>query len=97
MSFFLGNMALMYNPSIVIDMLSGDQAVIVFSLDEDNDNPYLDPEKNNRVVMGTMLLPPVDAMWALSGGDFERFQLEYYQHLTSPECTEFIFMILGMI
>ena len=97
MSFFLGNMALMYNPSIVIDMLTGDQAVIVFSLDEDNDNPYLDPEKNNRVVMGTMLLPPVDAMWALAGGDFERFQLEYYQHLISPECTEFIFMTLGMI
>ena len=97
MSFFLGNMALMYNPNIVLDTLSGDVSVVVFSLDEDNDNPMLDPERNKRVVMGTMLLPPVDALWALSGGDFDKFQLEYYQHLTSPEATEFIFMMLGMM
>ena len=97
MSFFLGNMALMYNPNIVIDMLNGDQYVVIFSLDEDNDNPMLDPERNGRVVMGTMLLPPVDALWALSSAEMDRFQLEYYQHLISPECTEFIFMMLGMI
>ena len=43
MSFFLGNMALIYNPNIVLDILAGDQAVVVFSFDEDNDNPLLDP------------------------------------------------------
>lgn len=96
-SFFLGNMALIYNPNIVMDILAGDQAVVVFSFDEDNDNPQLDPERNNRIVLGTMLLPPVDAMWSLASGDLEKFQQEYYQHLTSPEVSEFIFMIIGMV
>ena len=97
MSFFKGNMALIYNPNIVYDVLISDQAVFVFSLDEDNDNPKLDPEKNMRVVMGTMLLPPVDAMWSLTSGEWDKFQMEYYNHLISPEVTEFIFMLIGLI
>ena len=97
MSFFKGNMALIYNPNIVYDVLISDQAVFVFSLDEDNDNPKLDPEKNRRVVMGTMLLPPVDAMWSLTSGEWDKFQMEYYNHLISPEVTEFIFMLIGLI
>lgn len=97
MSFFKGNMALIYNPNIVYDVLVSDQAVFVFSLDEDNDNPKLDPEKNMRVVMGTMLLPPVDAMWSLTSGEWDKFQMEYYNHLISPEVTEFIFMLIGLI
>ena len=97
MSFFKGNMALIYNPNVIRDILITDPAVVIFSLDEDNDNPELDPERNKRVVMGTMLLPPVDAMWSLTSGDWEKFQMEYYMHLTSPEVTEFIFMTIGMM
>lgn len=97
MSFFSGNMALIYNPTVVQDIMISDPAVIVFSLDEDNDKPNLDPDRNQRVVMGTLLLPPIDAMWSLTSGEWDKFQMEYYTHLISPEVSEYIFMIIGMM
>ena len=97
MGFFLGNLAMIFNPDIAVDIMSSDNMVVIFSLDEDNQNPYLNPDNNMRVVMGTMLLPPVEAMWSFTSGDFDKFQMEYYQHLISPESSEFIFMIIGII
>lgn len=97
MGFFKGNLALIYNPMVVQDILMSDPYVVVFSLDEDNDKPMLDPDRNQKVVMGTMLLPPIDAMWSLTGGEWDKFQMEYYTHLISPEVTEFIFMMIGMM
>ena len=96
MNFFAGNIALIYNPNIVTDILFNDPAVIVISLDEDNDKPALNPDNNPRVNMGTILLPEVDALGALFSGDFEMFQIQYYMHLNEPEVAEFIFFLLGL-
>ena len=95
MSFFAGNIAFVYNANIAIDILMSDPSVIIFSLDEDNEIPQLNPELP-RITMGTMLLPPVESLW-VKDTDFDRFQQEYYLHLTNPECTEYIFMMLGLI
>lgn len=95
MSFFAGNIAFVYNANIAIDILMSDPSVIIFSLDEDNEIPQLDPELP-RVTMGTMLLPPIESLW-VRDTDFERFQQEYYMYLTNPERTEYIFMMLGLI
>jgi hypothetical protein len=95
-SFFKGNIGLIYDPNIVTEILFNDPAVIVISLDEDNDKPTLDPENNQRVSMGTILLPDVETMWALSSGDFETFQMKYFMHLNEPEVAEFIFFLIGM-
>ena len=94
-SFFKGNIGLIYDPNIVCDILYNDPAVVVISLDEDNDKPMLNPDNNPRVTMGTVLLPEVDAMWSLSSGDFNMFQMQYYEHLKSPEVAEFIFIMIG--
>lgn len=96
MDFFKGNIGLIYDPNIVTDILFNDPAVVVISLDEDNDKPQLHPENNPRVSMGTILLPEVDTLWALSSGDFETFQMKYYMHLNDPEVAEFIFFLIGM-
>jgi len=95
-SFFKGNIGLIYDPNIVTDILFNDPAVVVISLDEDNDKPALNPDNNQRVSMGTILLPEVETLWALSSGDFETFQMRYYMHLNEPEVAEFIFFLIGM-
>ena len=98
LSFFSGNLAIIYDYIIIRDILFNDPYSIVFSLDEDNEHPELDPERNpTRIAMGTMLLPPVEAMWSLTSGEWDKFQMEYYTHLMSPEVTEFIFMIIGLM
>lgn len=96
MNFFKGNIGLIYDPNIVTDILFNDPAVIVISLDEDNDKPQLNPDNNPRVNMGTILLPEVDALGALFSGDFEMFQMQYYMHLNQPEVSEFIFFLIGL-
>lgn len=95
-SFFKGNIGLIYDPNIVTEILFNDPAVVVISLDEDNDKPALNPDNNQRVSMGTILLPEVETLWALSSGDFETFQMRYYMHLNEPEVAEFIFFLIGM-
>ena len=93
--FFKGNIAIKFDPTVVCNIMQMDPMVIVLSLDEDNSIPMLDADRNPQVILASMLLPPVEAMWAVADNDEDKFQYEYFKHLQSPEATDFFFTIIA--
>ena len=92
---FAGSMSLLFDPKIVCDMMMNNPSVKVISLDEDNAVPMLSDENNPQVVPGTVLLPPIEAMWAIVDEQEEQFAQAYYMHLVSPECMQYIAALLS--
>ena len=95
--FFKGNLGLIFKADIAANLLFSDPYVVVVSLDEDNDLQQNYPEFSNRINMGTILLPDVESLWSLSSNDFQMFQMQYYTYLKSPEVSEFIFTLIGLM
>ena len=93
--FFKGNIAIKFDPQVVCNIMQMDPMVKVLSLDEDNSIPMLDADKNPQVILASILLPPVNAMWAIADNDEEKFQYEYFMHLQSIEATDFFFTIIA--
>ena len=93
--FFKGNIALKFDPTVVCNIMQMDPMVIVLSLDEDNSIPMLDADQNPQVLLASILLPPVEAMWAVADNDEDKFQYEYFKHLQSIEATDFFFTIIA--
>ncbi len=93
--FFKGNIAIKFDPTVVCNIMQMDPMVKVLSLDEDNSNPMLNADINPQVILASILLPPVEALWAIADNDEDKFQLEYFKHLQSPEATDFFFTIIA--
>ena len=93
--FFKGNIAIKFDPTVVCNIMQMDPMVKVLSLDEDNSNPMLNADINPQVILASILLPPVEALWAIADNDEDKFQYEYFNHLQSPEATDFFFTILA--
>lgn len=93
--FFKGNIAIKFDPTVVCNIMQMDPMVKVLSLDEDNSIPMLDAEMNPQVILASILLPPVEALWAIADNDEDKFQYEYFNHLQSAEATDFFFTIIA--
>lgn len=70
-----------------------DQSVKIISLDEDN---RLNPNDPN-VVIGTCLLPPIEALIAEADGDEDLYNIHYINHLNSPYVQEFIGVLISAL
>ena len=96
-NFFKGNFLIMCNIKDIkyILMNTNPQSMLwVINLDEE----YTDPILNSPLVVpGTVLLPPIEAMWAEVDMDFEKFEALYHAHLMNQECKEFIYVLLGFL
>lgn len=79
-----------------INIAMTDPLVKIINLDEDGWDVMLS-EENPQVIMGTILLPPVEAMWALVDGDKEQFNQIYSMHLIEPVCIDFLSALLAFI
>ena len=77
---FKGSMSLIFDPKIVCNIMMQNPSVRVISLDEDNAVPMLCDENNPQVIPGTILLPPIEAMWAIVDEQMEAFNQIYYAH-----------------
>lgn len=95
MGFFKGNIAIKFDPRIVCQLVQMDPMVRVISLDEDNGIPMLDADKNPQVVLASILLPPIEAMWAMADNDEAKFDYEYAKQLQSKECVDFLATIIS--
>ena len=95
--FFKGNLGLIFKADIAANLLFNDPYVVVVSLDEDNDLQQTYPEFSNRIHMGTILLPDVESLWSLSSNEFDMFQMQYYTYLKSPEASEYMFTLIGLM
>lgn len=93
--FFKGNIAIKFDPNVVCNIMQMDPTVKVLSLDEDNSIPMLDAEHNPQVILASILLPPIEALWAIADNDEDKFQFEYFKHLQSPEAVDFFFTIIA--
>lgn len=93
--FFKGTISLICDPKIVCDIMMNVQTVKVITLDEDNAVPMLCDENNPQLVTGTILLPPVEALWAETDGNKELFASIYYSYLLQPECMEYIAALIA--
>ena len=93
--FFKGNIAIKFDPTVVCNIMQMDPMVKVLSLDEDNSIPMLDADMNPQVILASILLPPVEALWAIADNDEDKFQLEYFKYLQSAETTDFFFTIIA--
>lgn len=85
-----GSLSLIFDPKIVTDIMIHNGTVKVINLDEENAVPMLCDENNPQVVPGTILLPPVEALWAIIDGNNDQFVQIYYMYLTSPDVMQYI-------
>lgn len=70
-----------------------DGTVKIISLDEDRN---LDPNDPN-VIIGTCLLPPVEALIAENDGDEDLYDIHYMAYLNTPAVQQFITAIIGAL
>lgn len=70
-----------------------DKSVKIISLDEDG---ALSPNDPN-VVVGTCLLPPIEALIAEADGDEDLYDAHYLAHLNSPFVQEFIGALISAL
>ena len=85
-----GSISLIFDPKIVCDIMMKNATVKVISLDEENCVPMLCDENNPQVIPGTILLPPVEALWALIDGNNDMFIQIYHSYLVTPEVMNYV-------
>lgn len=91
-----GIMIISSDPKFCFDLsMNGNNKII--SLDEDDEVIELSPLNNSNVVKGTILLPPIEAIWKEVDGDEFGFVETYTTYLSSPSVSEFITVLLGTI
>ena len=70
-----------------------DRTVKIISLDEEN---RISPNEPN-VIVGTCLLPPMEALIAEADGDEDLYDIYYINHLNDPYIQEFIGVIISAL
>lgn len=70
-----------------------DSSVRIISLDEENRISPNDP----NVILGTCLLPPMEALIAEVDGDEDLYDIYYINHLNSPYVQEFIGALIAAL
>lgn len=70
-----------------------DTSVRIISLDEEN---RISPN-NPNVIIGTCLLPPMEALIAEVDGDEDLYDIHYINHLNSPYVQEFIGALISAL
>lgn len=70
--------------------------VIIIYMEDMMDNGY-DLQTNNRVIVGSCLLPPVDCYMAEADGNEELYNYHYTNWLLTPEIESFMGAILSLL
>lgn len=92
-----GFMNISSDPRLCFEFSQNDPNTKIISLDEDNIYMELNPENNKNVIMGTILLPPIEVQWAELDGDVQKFKELYFAHMTSPQVEQFIYTLIGYV
>ena len=69
----------------------------IISLDEDDSTMELSSKLNPAVLKGTILLPPMEALWAEADGNEMSYNDNYYRHLIDKDCVELISTIISYL
>lgn len=93
--FFKGLISLIFDPKIVCNMMMNDPRVRVINLDEDNSVPMLCDDNNPQAVPGTILLPPIEANWAIVDDNMDMFRSIYRAHMLDPNVMQYVATILA--
>lgn len=91
-----GIMYLTFDPNEAYSLGSNINTKII-SLDEDNQAQELNPMVNHNVIMGTLLLPNTEILWAEIDGDEYKFKGLYFDLLSLPVVQDFIFTLIGYL
>lgn len=84
---FKGTMSITTDLNTVQNMLGSHRIVIIGEPD-----PQLVQMTN--AVVGSVLLPPYQAMMALMDNDYNNFNMIYYNHLSTQECLSFVSVLV---
>ena len=68
-----GFMNITSDPKLCFEFAQNDPNTKIISLDEDNTYMELNPVDNPNVIMGTVLLPPLEVQWAELDGDVQKY------------------------
>jgi hypothetical protein len=88
-----GNILITSDKNIIFQTINTMPDVKIISLTEDNDlnmNP-------GYFISGTVLLPPIDAVIAEIDGDEQKYDMIYYNHLSSPIVQEYMSTIIAFL
>lgn len=94
---FKGFINIMSDPRECFELSQSIPNTKIISLDEEDMYIELDPNNNPNVIKGTILLPPIEALWAESDGNLQAFNEAYYRSLSTKEVSMFINTLLGYI
>lgn len=92
-----GFMNITSDPRLCFEFAQNDPITKIISLDEDNTYMELNPANNPNVIMGTVLLPPIEVQWAELDGDVQKFNELYFAHMASKPVEDFIFTLIGYV
>lgn len=69
----------------------------IISLDEEDSVIEMSSTLNPAVIKGSMLLPPIEALWAEADGDENAFNSHYYRHLIDKDCVDFFSTLITFV
>ena len=88
-----GNIYITSKKDIVFQALSSDPALKIISIDEDKTLGL----ENDRIIPGTILLPPIDAKIAELDGDEQKYDIIYSIHLQTDPVKQYMAGVLAFL